>query len=61
MSVPQVLQPPEPPVLDNKVWQAWLAKNRREEHAGFDKRLKIMVSVSPFLLAALLYWLLKTA
>ena len=51
---------PEPPVLDEQVWRAWLAKNRKEERAGLEKRLRIMVSLSPLLLGALLYWIFRT-
>ena len=59
MDVPQLSQSVEPPVLDEKVWQAWLAKNRRNERLHFVKRLKVMLFLSPLVLAALLFWLLK--
>lgn len=59
MDVPQLSRPLDPPVLDDKVWQAWLAKNRRNEHLHFVKRLKIMFFLSPLLLAALLFWVLR--
>ena len=51
---------PEPPVLDEQVWGAWLAKTRKEEREGFEKRLRIMVFISPLLVGALLYWIFRT-
>ena len=61
MNAPQLSQSLDQPALDEKVWQAWLEKNRHEERASFEKRLRIMLSISPFLFAALLYWLFKTS
>jgi hypothetical protein len=52
MSIGQSLVP-----LDEKVWQAWLAKNRRREEFYFARRLKIAMFLSPVLLAAILFLL----
>ena len=47
--------------LDEHVWQAWLEKNRKAEQLHFAKRLRFGLLVSPLLVAALLFWLVKSA
>ena len=59
MSTSQFPQNVHTAALDEQVWQAWLAKNRRQDAIYFAKRLKISLIASPFVLAALLWWLWK--
>ena len=42
---------------EEAAWQDWLAKNRRNEKVHFVRRLKVSALLSPFALAAILYWL----
>ena len=44
--------------LDRKVWQNWLAKNRKQEELLFARRIKFAAIVSPFALAAILIFFL---
>ena len=60
MSTAQMPQAIESLQLDEDVWQAWLEKNRKAERLGFEKRLKFGLLVSPLLLAALLFWVVKS-
>jgi hypothetical protein len=61
MSAAQMPQAIESLQLDEHVWQAWLEKNRKAEQLYFAKRLKFGLLVSPLLLAALLFWLARSA
>ncbi len=45
--------------LDEKVWQNWLAKNRKQEEALFARRIKFSVILSPFILAVILFFFLS--
>lgn len=45
--------------LDEKVWQNWLAKNRKQEELFFARRVKLAMIVSPFALAAIVYFFLS--
>ena len=60
MSAAQLPQAIESLQLDDRVWHAWLEKNRKAERLGFEKRLRFGFMVSPLLLAALLFWLFKS-
>ena len=61
MSTAQMPQAIESLQLDEHAWQAWVEKNRKAEILGFEKRLRFGFVVSPVLIVALLYWLVKTA
>lgn len=53
-SIPRTNEALQP---DEAAWQAWLAKNRRNEEVHFARRLKVGALLSPFALAAIVYWL----
>lgn len=55
--VPVSIIAPHP--LDEKVWQDWLAKNRKQKQLLFARRIKFALIFSPFALAAILFFLLS--
>jgi hypothetical protein len=61
MSAAQMPQAIESLQLDEHVWQAWLEKNRKTERVYFARQLRFGLLVSPLLVAALLFWLVKSA
>ena len=42
--------------LDERVWQAWLDKNREQEKARFARRVNVVKFASPILLLIGLFW-----
>ena len=44
--------------LDDKVWQAWLAKNRESEKRGILQRRRVGRLIGETLVAAGVFWLL---
>jgi len=42
--------------LDERVWQAWLDKNRKQEKAGFARRVKVLKFALVILLGIGLFW-----
>jgi hypothetical protein len=45
--------------LDDKVWQAWLAENRKHEKAQFARNVRLCVLLMPIAVGAtlLIFWL----
>ena len=41
--MPDIEQESSVKKLDEAVWEAWLDKNRREDHAGSRKQMKVML------------------
>jgi len=42
--------------LDERVWQAWLDKNREQERVRFVRRVKVLKFASAILLLIGLFW-----
>ena len=48
------------PQVDERVWQAWIEKNKARDKARAAKRIKIVKLISVFLLSGALLWRFTT-
>ena len=43
-------------VVDERIWQAWIEKNRERDRMRFDRRVRIFKYLLPFFVLAALIW-----